>query len=127
MLKTTVRYTWLTLGWISLIVGLVGLFIPLLPTTPFILLTGFCFSRGSERMHRWILTHPYLGSIIRNWHDNRSIPLSAKVGSSVMMLGSIAVIQWHPRIPVPVKWGVSAFLIAVIVFVLTRVTAAKSR
>ena len=127
VLKTTLRYSWLVLGWVSLIVGIIGLFVPLLPTTPFVILTGYCFSKGSERMHQWIVNHRYLGPMIRNWHENRSIPLGAKLMSSAMMVGSIVAIQWHPRIPILIKWGVSAFLVAVIFYVLSRPTAARAK
>ncbi len=125
MLKTTLRYSWLIVGWVSLIVGIIGLFVPLLPTTPFVILTGYCFSKGSQRMHQWIINHRYLGLVIRNWNENRSIPLSAKWMSSVMMVGSIVLIHWHPRIPPLVQWGVSAFLVSVIIFVLSRPSTSK--
>ena len=55
------RVLWAAAGVLALVTGLVGIFVPLLPTTPFVLLAAFCFSRGSERCERWLLEHPRFG------------------------------------------------------------------
>ena len=66
--------------------GVVGIFLPLLPTTPLLLLAAACFSRSSERWHRWLLNHHTFGPIIRNWHENKCIPRRAKLISIVMVV-----------------------------------------
>ena len=58
--------------------GVVGIFVPLLPTTPFLLLAAACFARSSERFHTWLLNHNRLGPIIRGYLDGSGIPLRAK-------------------------------------------------
>ena len=84
------RVLWATAGALALITGLVGIFLPLLPTTPFVLLAAFCFSRGSERCERWLLGHPRFGPMVRDWRARRAVPLRAKQLATVMMvLGSL--------------------------------------
>jgi uncharacterized protein len=100
------RVLWAAAGALALITGIVGIFVPLLPTTPFVLLAAFCFSRGSERCERWLLEHPRFGPIVRDWRAQRAVPLRAKQFASVMMaLGSLwaafalpAHVAWLPAV-----------------------------
>lgn len=81
-----VRYLYIAAGWISLALGIIGVVTPILPTTPFILLSGYCFARGSERFHTWIMAHRYFGPMIRAFRDEKRIPLKAKVLATVMIV-----------------------------------------
>ena len=100
------RVLWATAGALALFTGLVGIFVPLLPTTPFVLLAAFCFSRGSERCERWLLEHPRFGPMVRDWRERRAVPLRAKQLATVMMaLGSVwaaftlpARVAWLPAV-----------------------------
>jgi uncharacterized protein len=84
------RLLWAMAGGAALLTGIVGIFLPLLPTTPFVLLAAFCFSRGSERCERWLLEHPRFGPMVRDWRERRAVPLRAKQFAVVMMaIGSI--------------------------------------
>ena len=74
-------------GWISLMLGILGIFLPLLPTTPFVLLAAYCFSKSSPRLHHWLVNQPRLGPMIRNWEEQGSISHSAKVTATVLMIG----------------------------------------
>lgn len=65
-------------GWISLLLGVIGAFLPILPTTPLVLLAAFLFSKGSTRLHGWLLSQPYLGAMIVDWERNGVIRLRAK-------------------------------------------------
>lgn len=58
--------------------GVLGVFLPVLPTTPFMLLAAACFARSSRRIHHWLLNNPTFGPIIDEWHTYRSIPYRAK-------------------------------------------------
>jgi len=83
------RALWLLAGGCSLLAGIVGIFLPLLPTTPFVLLAAFCFSRGSLRCEAWLLGHPRFGPMIQQWRTHRAIALRAKqLASAMMVLGS---------------------------------------
>lgn len=81
------RVLWLGFGLICLILGLIGVVLPLLPTVPFMLLAAFCFARSSERMHRWLVDHPTFGPGIRDWQEHGAISLKAKRLATVMVGG----------------------------------------
>ena len=96
------RWVWLLCGFISLILGVVGIVLPLLPTTPFVLLAAFCFSRGSERCDQWLLSHPRFGPMVRDWRTQRALPLRAKQLATAMMAVSSLASWW--LLPPHVRW-----------------------
>jgi len=73
------------LGLISLGLGIVGAFLPLLPTVPFVLLSAFLFARSSDRLHNWLITHKIFGQLIRDYHEERGITIQGKVAAISMM------------------------------------------
>lgn len=73
------RYILAFLGSVSLVLGIVGIFVPMLPTTPFLLLTAALYFRSSPRLYAWLMNHPRLGTYIRNFRENKAIPLRVKV------------------------------------------------
>ncbi|HSI59374.1 MAG TPA: YbaN family protein [Ideonella sp.] len=95
------RGLWLAAGALALLLGALGVFLPLLPTTPFVLLAALCFSRGSERWERWLLQHPRLGPLVRDWRATRAVPLRAKQLAITMMALSSA---WAFHL-LPLRWG----------------------
>lgn len=68
-------------GVVSLALGVAGIFLPLLPTTPFLLLSAWLFVRSSPRLYDWLMSHPRLGEYIRNFREERAIPLRVKIVS----------------------------------------------
>lgn len=74
-----VRALYLVLGLILLITGIVGIFVPLMPTTIFLILAAWCFSKSSRRLESWLLGHATLGPTIVNWRKSGVIPLRAKL------------------------------------------------
>jgi uncharacterized membrane protein YbaN (DUF454 family) len=75
------------LGFLFLGLGALGIVLPLLPTTPFVLLSAACFARSSERWHRWLLANETFGPMIRNWEDKRCISCRVKtIGILTMVL-----------------------------------------
>ncbi len=84
-----VKVIFIILGTISLVLGIAGIFIPLLPTTPFLLLTAFLYYRSSQKCYDWLLRQPYLGKYICDFNENRIIPVKAKVISISLMWTSI--------------------------------------
>ena len=95
------RLLWLLVGALSLATGIVGIFLPLLPTTPFVLLAAFCFSRGSARCEAWLLNHPRFGPLVRDWRTHHAIPLRAKqLAWTMMAIGSI----WAAYV-LPARWA----------------------
>ena len=74
-----IRSVWAVAGLICVAVGTIGLFLPFLPTVPFLLAAGFFFGKSSARLHRWLLAHPVLGPPIHNWNEHGAISLRAKL------------------------------------------------
>ncbi len=85
--STPLRLVAMAAGWISLILGIIGIFLPLLPTTPFVLLSAYCFSKSSPRLHHWLIHQPRLGPMIQNWEQQGSISQNAKVTATILMVG----------------------------------------
>jgi len=86
-------------GWFFVAAGVVGIFLPLLPTTPFLLLAAACFPRSSEELHSGLLNHPRFGNFVGNWERHRVIPKRAKLLSSSMMtlmIGYLVFVYPHP-------------------------------
>ena len=77
------------LGTVSLALGIIGIFLPLLPTTPFLLLTAALYFRGLPRLYQWLLNHKHFGPYIRNFRENKAIPLRAKIISLLLMWGTM--------------------------------------
>lgn len=96
------RVIWLSIGLLALATGIIGIVLPLLPTTPFVLLAAFCFARSSQRCEHWLLNHPRLGPMVHDWQAYRAVPLRAKqLAWSMMLLSS--VIAWT-LLPGHARW-----------------------
>ena len=78
---------WLLVGWLCVALGAIGAVLPLLPTTPFILLAAWCFARSSRRWHDWLHASRLFGPLLRDWDTGRCMPLRAKVAALIMMTG----------------------------------------
>ena len=80
-----VKIALVILGVVSLGLGILGIFLPLLPTTPLLLLAAWCFVRSSPRLYDWLLNHPHLGEYIRNFREYHAIPLRVKIVSVTLV------------------------------------------
>lgn len=69
---------YVALGFLALALGIIGAFLPMLPTTPFVLLAGYFFSKSNRRLHNWLLSSRFFGKIITDWEKHQIIPLRAK-------------------------------------------------
>lgn len=104
---------WNILGVGCLLIGAVGIFLPVLPTTPFVLLASACLLRGSPKLHAKLLLHPTFGPIIKNWHENRSIAKPIKFKAYCLIFLSFTLsIYLAPLIWV--KWGLLVILVVLI-------------
>ncbi len=79
------RLILISLGFVFVGLGILGMFLPLLPTTPFLLLAAACFARSSKRFYNWLLNHKVFGSYIKNYREHRAITLQGKIISLVVM------------------------------------------
>lgn len=95
--QRALRAIWVALGGVCLLLGVIGIFLPVLPTTPFVLLAAACFARGSRRFHEWLLGHPRFGPLVSDWQRHRSIPFRAKCLALSMMWVSMGTTAWLMR------------------------------
>ena len=81
-------------GIVSLVTGIIGAFVPLLPTVPLVLLAAYCFARSSERLHQWLLQHRYFGPIVENFQAGKGVPRKVKYRAIAIIWLSMGVSCW---------------------------------
>ncbi len=126
MIERTRRLMWLGAGLLALALGIIGIVLPLLPTTPFLLLAAMCFARSSQRLHDWLINHPQFGPLILAWRREGAIPRRARIwayGSMVFVFG-LSVILGLPLTLLVVQ-GLA--LAATATFIATRPLPAAER
>jgi hypothetical protein len=84
------KWLLIAIGILSVGLATIGIFVPLLPTAPFLLLASACFIRSSERLYQWLITHRIFGSHIKNYRDHRAITRKARIGVLILLWVSIA-------------------------------------
>ncbi|WP_269792339.1 YbaN family protein [Stenotrophomonas sp. Iso1] len=94
------RWAWWLLAYVSLGVGIVGIFVPGLPTTVFVLISAWAASRGSKRLHHWLVTHPRFGPAISDWQAHGAVSRKGKWMASLTMLVCALITLWC----VPLAW-----------------------
>lgn len=104
------RLLWVTLGLAAILLALLGVLLPLLPTTPFVLVAAFAFARSSDRLHRWLHNHALFGRLIEDWNRHGAISLSAKTAGIVSMAAVFGL---------SLAFGVSTVVLIVQAFVLS--------
>lgn len=112
-------------GFTSLALGVVGIFLPLLPTTPFLLLSAFCFSKGSPRWHAWLLSQPHLGPAIADWNRHGVIRPRAKVVCLSLMGVTLVYTVGFATFPIYGRVAVLLICSWVAIFVGTRPSQPK--
>ena len=101
--------------------GIIGAFLPLLPTTPFLLLAAWAATRGSPELHRWLYQHPRFGVALRAWEEKRAVATSAKWLACGLMILSWTLMLWQTSTPaVPIITGI--LFLGVGTFLVTRPT-----
>ncbi len=104
------------LGFCSVAAGIVGIFLPLIPTTPFILFAAWCFVRSSHRAHQWLYRQPLLGQALVDWDKHRTISRSTKRLAVITILISCSLI-WFKVANIWVKGFVTILLLSVVIFI----------
>jgi uncharacterized membrane protein YbaN (DUF454 family) len=113
------RFFWVSVGLLAVALGVVGAVLPLLPTTPFLLLAAFCFARSSPRLQAWIEDHHIFGPMILNWRRYGSIDRRAK-RLAVLFMAAAFALSIAMRLPIWALLGQGGILLAVSIFLLTR-------
>jgi uncharacterized membrane protein YbaN (DUF454 family) len=120
MLSSTKRYLFITFGFISLFLGVIGIFIPLLPTTPFAILAAYFFSKSSKQLHEWLLRRKYLGPIIIKWEAHGVIEVQAKCLASIGILALFSYTLIFVDVYLWIKLIVAAIGLSVLLFIWSR-------
>lgn len=110
-----IRLIFAGLGFLFVALGLLGVFLPVLPTTPFMLLAAACFARSSRRIHRWLLNNPTFGPIIDEWHTYRSIPYRAKRTALLLIALSfgVSIAFFVPGWPAKLAMGIGGLVLGI--------------
>lgn len=116
---TLLRALWILLGLTALALGIIGVVLPLLPTTPFVILAAFCFAKSSPRLHDWLLAHRVFGPMIRDWNANGAIHPKAKT-AAVISMAAVFGISLLLRVPLTVLGIQAVVLLGAATFVLSR-------
>ena len=118
-MRINARYIWLLTGFAAFALGAVGMLLPLLPTTPFLLLAAFAFARSSERLSDWLVNHKTFGPPIENWRQDGSIDRKSKRLAMIIIIPS-PLMTWLFDAPTWLLVSQVLILAAVSVFILTR-------
>jgi uncharacterized membrane protein YbaN (DUF454 family) len=112
------KSVWIFGGTVCVGLGVLGVFLPVLPTTPFLLLAAFCYGRGSKRFYHWLVDRSWVGGYIRNYRSGRGIPLKQKALTIILLwltigstIGFVELTWWLKVLMVVVAIGVTIHLI----------------
>ena len=124
------RILWIILGCLFVFIGTVGIFVPGLPTTIFMILAAACFIRSSEKLYKWLIKNKYFGKYIKNYREGNGMPVKAKITAVTMMIifVSLATIPYSPISVEPITVKIIIILAGIIGFwyVIFRVPNLKS-
>ncbi|MEO5830454.1 MAG: YbaN family protein [Rhodanobacter sp.] len=118
-----VRWLLFGVGAVSLLLGLIGIFLPLLPTVPFLLLTAACWTRASPRWHRWLLSRPRLGPLIERWERERTISRRARWAALGLITLSMGATVWWVRGHAWLPWAMTGLATGLLLLVARLPTA----
>jgi len=112
------RWLLICCGWVATVAGLVGIFLPIVPTVPFLLLAAACFGKSSQRFHSWLIGHRHLGPLIRDYLHGGGIPLRAKRMAIGMVWVSFPVsavmfkdVKWLSILLIAIAAGITLYLL----------------
>ncbi len=111
---------YITLGYICFALGFIGMFLPVMPTTIFMIIALWAFSKGSKKMHHWLLNHPMFGRSLRDWENYKVIPKKAKLTASIVILLSMGYIAFFSSAPVYIAAFAIITMSVVIIYIITR-------
>jgi hypothetical protein len=121
MKASVLRTIWLVVGAASFTAGVVGLFLPIVPTVPFMILAAFAFARANRKWEAWLVAHPVFGPHIRAWRERGAIARRGKWAGTLALAGSAALGVW--LLDGWAQWLPSAVAVVSATFILSRPTA----
>jgi len=114
------RPFYFTLGWTFFGIGFAGAFLPVLPTTPFMLVSLWCFSRSSPRFHNWLYNHKFFGPPLQQWSKYRVIPLAAKIVAIFFMTAALVYLYFYSQIALWIQLVATSIIVYGAWFILTK-------
>ncbi|MBS7539808.1 YbaN family protein [Ancylobacter lacus] len=116
------RWLLIALGWLCVVLGIIGIFTPMMPGTVFLIIAAALFSRSSPRFETWLVTHPRLGPAVVAWRRSGAVPRWAQIFGTVSMAFSFALLV-AMGLPLLALVAIAASFIGVAAFLLTRPTS----
>ena len=113
------------LGILFVALAVIGIFLPVLPTTPLLLLALACFARSSEKLHDWLLSHKTLGPPIRQWHETKSIPIKVKIIAIITIFVSALITMRNVDSLEMKAVLIAVFIIPVVILLKIRTTESQ--
>ncbi len=116
MTRRLYRLLLIAAGWFSLALGVIGIVVPLMPTTVFVLAAAFCFARSSERFHLWLMQHRLFGPMVRNYQSGQGLPRRVRRRAVMVMWATMALsvwivgTWWSAALLVPIGLAVTVYL-----------------
>ena len=122
------KYLYILLGSVTLVIGTIGIFLPILPTTPLLLLTGFFYLRSSEKLHQWLIHHRIFGAYIYSYVTYKAVSLKTKISAiSILWLSILFSMYLIDNNWLRLMLGVIAFSVTVYISSLTTLSKEKAR
>ena len=113
----------LALGYLSLTLGIVGIFLPILPTVPFLILAAYFFSKSSKKLHEWLLNHKTFGPQLRAWEENGAVSKKSKLVATVSILGGFLFQIFVLELSTTLLWILAITFAVVLIYIWSRPTA----
>ncbi len=114
------KYFYLTLGWLFFITGMIGAVLPVLPTTIFMILALWAFSKSSDRFHQWLYNHKIFGAALQQWQQYKIIPIKAKVLAVTMISLSMLYLYFFIELTDWITVLLELTMISVILYILSK-------
>ncbi|MCB0366936.1 MAG: YbaN family protein [Bdellovibrionaceae bacterium] len=119
------RQTFNFFGWLAFGLGVIGAFLPLVPTTPFMLLAAYFFSKGSPRFYNWLINLKYFGPQIKDWREHGVIGSKAKILANIVLLTLLVGYHYFTQLPMWIKVSVTVVFVGILTFINTRPSKKK--
>ena len=126
-LKPFQRWLYVIAGSVSVGLGTLGIVLPLLPTTPFLLLAAYCYAKSSERFYTWLITNRYFGEYIRNYREKNGVPMKIKVYTLILLWATICFSAFYVVSLIWVRIILMVIATGVTIHVLSIKTLHKSK
>ena len=112
-------------GWLNVGLGFIGALLPLMPTTVFLLIALWAFSKSSPELHDWLYSHPRFGPALRHWRDDRAISRPAKIAAAIALTISVIVLAQSSLLPTPALIALILALTGIGIWLVTRPTPGR--